>query len=111
MTNPDHNTGSPVPLNEHAADSQGRDGAGVLLGLEPQPTPDIEKAGQNSNDLTDLDSQPCYAPLLGTIFPSQGIPKPSTKWRISATLSLVLFQIIRSDLGPSHPVWGHDSGP
>ncbi|WP_420144639.1 hypothetical protein, partial [Sphingobium sp.] len=47
---------------------QNRGGSGSLLGLEPPIASGIEKAGQNSSDLTDLDIQPCYAPLLGTIF-------------------------------------------
>jgi hypothetical protein len=57
-----------APTNTASSDAdEDRSGSGALLGLE-QPAPlDIEKAGQNSSDLTDLDSQPCYAPLLGTI--------------------------------------------
>jgi len=66
MTKPDHTTGSPASLSEHSADGQGRDDAGVLLGLEPTRPLSIEKAAQNPSDLTDLDSQLCYAPLLGT---------------------------------------------
>ena len=67
MTQPDHTTGSPPSLTEHAADDQARDDASVLLGLEPSSPPTLEKTGQNPSDLTNLDSQPCYAPLLGTI--------------------------------------------
>ena len=45
MTQPDHTTGSPPSLTEHAADDQARDDASVLLGLEA-PTPlNTEKAG------------------------------------------------------------------
>jgi hypothetical protein len=40
--------------------------AGPLLGLDPQPPPTTEKAGQNTGGAADLDDQPCYAPLLGT---------------------------------------------
>ena len=71
MTQPDHITGSPASLIEHVAGGQGRDDASVLLGLEPQSTPDIEKEGENLPCLTDLDRQPCYAPLLGTITSSE----------------------------------------
>ena len=66
MSQTDHTTGSPPSLTEHAADGQGRDGAGVLLGLEPPP---IEKAGENSAQNKDSNSAPRRDPLLGTIFP------------------------------------------
>jgi hypothetical protein len=72
MTQPDHTTGSPASLNEHAADGRDQDGSSVLLGLEPKPTPDLEKAGQNLTNPANLDNQPCYAPLLGTSY-SQSI--------------------------------------
>lgn len=64
MTKPDHTTGSPPSLTEHVADGQGRDDAGVLLGLEPSA---IEKAGENSTMPKDSNPSTCYAPLLGTI--------------------------------------------
>jgi len=66
MTQTDHTTGSPPSLDEHAADGRGRDGSSVLLGLEPQTSLSPENAGQNLSHFADLDSQPCYAPLLGT---------------------------------------------
>ncbi|MBB3928979.1 hypothetical protein GGR43_004730, partial [Sphingobium jiangsuense] len=66
MTQTDHITGSPPSLSEHAADGQDHGGSGSLLGLELPPPLDIEKAGQNLSHPADLDSQPCYAPLLGT---------------------------------------------
>ena len=66
MTQTDHNTGSSPSLTEHVADGQGRDDAGVLLGLEPTSPLHIEKAGQNLTHSSNLDIQPCYAPLLGT---------------------------------------------
>ena len=66
MTQTNHNTGSSPSLIEHVAGGQGRDDASVLLALEPQSTPDIEKEGENLPCLTDLGRQPCYAPLLGT---------------------------------------------
>ncbi len=52
----------------HQDDDVGADGSVPLLGLASSASLDIEKAGENLTCLTDLDSQPCYAPLLGTIF-------------------------------------------
>ena len=43
--------------------ANGRDGSGVLLGLEPTR---IEKAGENPSPDEDSNSADCYAPLLGT---------------------------------------------
>ena len=63
MTKTEHTTARATSLDA----DEDRSGSGALLGLEPPPPLDIEKARQNTSDLTDLDSQPCYAPLLGTI--------------------------------------------
>lgn len=81
MTQTDHIIGSPTSLIEHAADGQNRGGSGSLLGLEPPIASGIEKAGQNSSDLTDLDIQPCYAPLLGTTVASGFVQRrPVSGW-------------------------------
>jgi hypothetical protein len=66
MTQTDHTTDSLPSLIERAADDRGRNGSGVLLGLEPQTSLSLENAGQNLSHLADLDGQPCHAPLLGT---------------------------------------------
>jgi len=73
MTKPDHTTGSPATLDEHAADGQGRDDAGVLLALEPQAMRDIENARENPALNEDLNPSSAIFPLLGTICSPAGV--------------------------------------
>jgi hypothetical protein len=107
MSQTDHATGSPPSLTEHAADGQGRDDAGVLLGLEP---PVVEKAGENLTMAKDSNPSTCYAPLLGTIFLFHDIREPSTKWRKTAILALVLVEDVAVDFSRSRPKAGHNMG-
>ena len=100
MTQPNHSTaGSPASLTEHPVDGQGRNGSSVLLELEPQQTPIIEKSEQNPTALTDLDNQPCYAPLLGTSYSqSTEITEGSSKRRSPES---VCYNKLLRESGPS----------
>ena len=102
MTQTNHNTGSSPSLIEHVAGGQGRDDASVLLALEPQSTPDIEKEGENLPCLTDLGRQPCYAPLLGTIC-SQSIDNAGGSSKGRSPESVCYTELLHSP--------GHQSSP
>ncbi|MBB5713158.1 hypothetical protein, partial [Sphingomonas xinjiangensis] len=52
---------APLDGREH------REGSAPLLGLTPQTSPGLEKAGQNLTLSADLDIPPRHTPLLGTI--------------------------------------------